>query len=374
MEFDWNRAIAPLPSAHFLQTEQWALVKQSIGWIPHFVYWDRTGEMNLWREGLPTPSAVTAAALILERKINLGRVNTGLSMLYIPKGPLFDGGINSGKIILEHIKEFAQKRKAIYIKIDPDLVVGTGIEGLDSTPDNEGIAFRKSLQATGWRYSPDQVQFKNTVQLDLVSDIDDMLASMKPKTRYNIRLAEKKGVKIRPGTMKDLPQLYMMYAETALRDHFILRPEKYYLFTWELFMEKLMAEPLIAEVEGVPVAAVFIIRFAGKAWYVYGMSTQIHREKMPNHLLQWRAILRAKEVGCTCYDFWGAPSVFAESDPLWGVYKFKEGFGGQVVRTVGAWDFALKPTLYRITTIFLPKILEFLRRNARKQLSAASQL
>jgi lipid II:glycine glycyltransferase (peptidoglycan interpeptide bridge formation enzyme) len=165
-----------------------------------------------------------------------------------------------------------------------------------------------------------------------------------------------------------------MYAETALRDHFILRHEQYYMFTWELFMQKQMAEPLIAEVEGVPVAAVFMIRFAGKAWYVYGMSKQIHREKMPNHLLQWQAILRAKEVGCTCYDFWGAPSVFKESDPLWGVFKFKEGFGGKVVRTVGAWDFALRPTLYRTTTILLPKILDLLRRNARKQLSAASQL
>jgi lipid II:glycine glycyltransferase (peptidoglycan interpeptide bridge formation enzyme) len=295
-------------------------------------------------------------------------------MLYIPKGPLFGGGINSGKIILEHIKEFAQERKAIYIKIDPDTVVGTGIEGLDANPDNEGVAFRNYIQATGWRYSPDQVQFKNTIRLDLVPNIDVMLASMKPKTRYNIRLAEKKGVKIRPGTMKDLALLYRMYAETALRDHFILRHEQYYMFTWELFMQKQMAEPLIAEVEGVPVAAVFMIRFAGKAWYVYGMSKQIHREKMPNHLLQWQAILRAKEVGCTCYDFWGAPSVFKESDPLWGVFKFKEGFGGKVVRTVGAWDFALRPTLYRTTTILLPKILDLLRRNARKQLSAASQL
>ena len=294
-------------------------------------------------------------------------------MLYIPKGPLFDGGIKNGKLILEQIKAFAQKRKAIFIKIDPDIVVGTGIEGGDATIDNEGIAFHNFIQATGWQYSPDQVQFKNTIQLDLVPDNEVLIASMKPKTRYNIRLAEKKGVYIKPGAMQDLPQLYRMYAETALRDHFILRHEQYYLFTWGLFMENLMAEPLIAEVEGIPVAAVFIIRFGGKAWYVYGMSKQIHREKMPNHLLQWQAILRAKEVGCTCYDFWGAPSVFTENDPLWGVFKFKEGFGGQVVRTIGAWDFALRPNLYRTTTIILPKILDILRRKARRQLSITPQ-
>jgi len=202
---------------------------------------------------------------------------------------------------------------------------------------------------------------------------------MKQKTRYNIRLAEKKGVSLRIGALEDLPMLYKMYAETSVRDGFVIRDEGYYKMVWETFMRSNVStlessqvetfglsdfptcEPLIAEVDGEPVAAIFVFYFAGRAYYVYGMSRGVHREKMPTYLLQWEAMKRAKAKGCTVYDLWGAPEVFDERDSMWGVYRFKEGLGGQVVRTLGAWDFAPSPLWYKMYSEIIPRVLDVMR-------------
>jgi lipid II:glycine glycyltransferase (peptidoglycan interpeptide bridge formation enzyme) len=225
----------------------------------------------------------------------------------------------------------------------------------------------EDLRAGGWRFSDEQVQFRNTVLIDLTPDLDRLLANMKQKTRYNIRLAERKGVTVRTGATADLPLLYQMYAETARRDDFVIRDESYYLSLWTTMLAAGLAEPLLAEVDGEPVAGVVIFRFAGRAWYMQGMSRPAHREKMPNYLLQWEAMLRAKASGCTVYDLWGAPDEFVESDPLWGVYRFKEGLGGQVSRGLGAWDLPIKPLAYRLYTQILPAVLERMRRRGKER-------
>jgi lipid II:glycine glycyltransferase (peptidoglycan interpeptide bridge formation enzyme) len=118
-------------------------------------------------------------------------------------------------------------------------------------------------------------------------------------------------------------------------------------------------------VDGEAVAALIVFRFCGKAWYLYGMSRSLHREKMPNYLLQWEAMRRAKAAGCTVYDLWGAPEVFNESDPLWGVFRFKLGLGGVVHRTIGAWDLPIRPVLYRLYTHLLPRLLAIMRRRGQ---------
>jgi lipid II:glycine glycyltransferase (peptidoglycan interpeptide bridge formation enzyme) len=120
-------------------------------------------------------------------------------------------------------------------------------------------------------------------------------------------------------------------------------------------------EALIAEVNNEPVSAIFVFYFAKRAYYVYGMSRDIHREKMPTYLLQWEAMKRARARGCKTYDLWGAPDVFDESDSMWGVYRFKEGLGGQVVRTLGAWDFAPNPFWYKLYSEIIPRVLDVMR-------------
>lgn len=172
--------------------------------------------------------------------------------------------------------------------------------------------------------------------------------------------------------------LYRMYAETSIRDGFIIREEAYYRTIWETFMSTQIARnlpfaiPLIAEFSGEPIAAVFIFGFSSKAYYLYGMSRENHREKMPNYLLQWEAIKLARDYGCLEYDLWGAPDEFNEMDPLWGVFRFKEGLGGIVIRTLGAWDYPVNPFLYKIYTKTLPKILNIMRMRGRTQIKKAA--
>lgn len=354
----WNRWIAQLPGAHILQTWQWGQVKARFGWEPLPRVWrDRAGQLS-------------AAALVLSRTIPLARFATRLRVMYVPKGPLLrdwgDPGLR-GRVLAE-LQALAKSQGAIFIKIDPDVRVGEGLPASqEADQDPTGRAVIAELLAAGWRYSTEQVQFRNTVLIDLAASEEELLARMKPKTRYNIRLAARKGVQVRSGSEADFELLYRMYAETSLRDHFAIREQAYYREVWGTFMRAGLAEPLVAEVAGEPVAGLLIFYFARRAWYLYGMSRQVHREKMPNYLLQWEAIRRAKAAGCLCYDLWGAPDTFDETDRLWGVYRFKEGLGGKVVRHIGAWDFPVRPDYYRLYMEILPKILSWMRvRGARR--------
>jgi lipid II:glycine glycyltransferase (peptidoglycan interpeptide bridge formation enzyme) len=204
--------------------------------------------------------------------------------------------------------------------------------------------------------------------LDLTGSEEEWLARMKQKTRYNLRIAFKKGVQVREGGYDDFPLIYRMYAETSIRDGFIIRLEDYYSKVWRTFIEHNMADLLVAEYQNEPIAALFLFHFANKAWYLYGMSSQVHRDKMPNYLLQWKAMQLARDHGCKSYDLWGAPDKLDESDPLWGVYRFKEGLGAKVIHTLGAWDYTSRPQLYRLFNRTLPAILNIMRRRGEKSI------
>lgn len=351
----WNERIGRLPGAHALQTSHWAAVKHPNGWKPLYVEWGNpAGELE-------------AAALILARTISIGGYAARMKVLYCPRGPLLDWS-NQGlrEQVLADLSEIARQQGAIFIKIDPDLPVGTGIPGgSDDLPDPTGLKTLADLQARGWKLSAEQIQFRNTAVIDLTRDETALLAGMKQKTRYNIRLAERKGVVVRAAGPDALSALYQMYAETSVRDGFVIREEAYYQLAWGEFLRAGLGEALVAEVDGEPVAGIVLFRFGGTAWYMFGMSRDKHREKMPSYLLQWAAMQRSKAAGCRRYDLWGAPDIFNERDSMWGVFRFKEGLGAQVVRTIGAWDLPVQPVFYALYTQILPRILDFLRRRGK---------
>ena len=363
---EWDEIISRLPEPHFLQTWEWAQVKAKYGWIPMpFVWQDDSGH-------------IVAATMILKKQIISRGFAAYLSILYAPKGPLLDwDNITLRTRVLNDLQTYARKQGAIFLKIDPDIILGRGVPSSDGDVlDNSGQAARSELTRRGWIYSSDQIQFRNTVLIDVTSTEEEMLARMKPKTRYNVRLAEKKGVTVRTGTVDDLPMLYKMYAETSIRDGFVIRDENYYLTVWKLFMSNIQifklsnlptCEPLIAEVDGQPVSAIFLFMFAGRAYYVYGMSRNLHREKMPTYLLQWEGMKHAKANGCNAYDLWGAPDVFDESDSMWGVYRFKEGLGGNVIRTLGAYDFAPSKLWYKLYAEIVPRVLDVMRSRGKEK-------
>ena len=366
----WNELIASLPIPHLLQTWEWSQGKAKYGWQAMPFVW--TGRQTVVSHPQSADSGQpVAAAMVLKRSIPIGGFAKKMCVLYVPKGPLMNWNDTAlRQRVLGDLQAFAKRQGAVFIKVDPDVALGTGIPGTGKAIEfSNGQEVRLELMDRGWKFSQDQIQFRNTVLIDLSPSEDELMAHMKQKTRYNVHLAKKKGVTVRVGTMDDLPQLYRMYAETSVRDNFLIREEGYYQTVWRNFMSnpasgsglQPFSEPLIAELDGQAVAAVSLFYFARQAVYLFGMSRDEHREKMPNHLLQWEAVRRAKALGCRTYNLWGAPNEFDESDDLWGVFRFKEGLGGYVLRTIGAWDFTHNPVLYKLYTEILPRLMDIMR-------------
>lgn len=368
---EWDGALLALSNPHVLQSWAWGEFKARYGWRAMRLLFVEAGR-------------TVAAASVLERR--LGRFPA--AVLYVPKGPALDWD-NCGvrEQVVAELEALARQRRALFVKIDPDVYYPEGARasgaraGLGPVPAGSGVvntgdghtcggrpecaeALAEMLTARGWRSSAEQIQYRNTVLLDLTQTEEALLSSMKQKSRYNVRLAQRRGVTVREGSTRDLPLFYQLYAETAARDRFLIRPAEYYVDAWGIFLEAGGTRLLLAEVEGETVAGLMLFTFGPTAWYMYGASSDRHREDMPNHLLQWEACRTAKAAGCRLYDLWGAPDRLEEADPMWGVYQFKVGLGGRTARGVGAWDFPSRALGYRLYTDVMPRVLNWMRRRA----------
>ncbi len=330
-----------LPCSHVLQSWQWGEFKRKTGrWAPLRLAFERSGQ-------------IVAMASLLTRKMG------PLKVMYVSKGPALDyADIELTEQVLAELEHRAKAFGVLWLKIDPDVIAATGMpSSSDFQPHETGRAIEEMLRKRGWRFSDSQVQFRNTLNIDLERSEDGILAAMSGNTRRKIRVATKKGVLVRSATIDDLPLLYRLYQITGERDRFLIRPFDYYRRAWEQFMRAGLAQAFIAEYNGVAIAHVILFHFGRKCWYFYGASADEERERMPNYALQWAAIKWAKAQGYAIYDMWGAPDNFDESDSLWGVYQFKRGFRGQLTRHIGAWDFAAHPTLYYVYAKMLPRML-----------------
>lgn len=311
----WDALVAAHPACTILQTSRWAHLKATFGWD--------------WEIVTPNPAA-TGGALILYRSLpfKLGTI------AYVPRGPLVDwNDAQAVNATFEALRAAARRHRAWALWLEPEM---------RDTPDA-----RAHLRACNLRPVTRNIQPLRTIIVDIAPAEDVILAQMRSKTRYNIRLAERKGVTVREGTVDDAPAFYALMTETGSRDAFGIHSEAYYRRVFELFLPTGHAALLLAEVGGELVAALVVFALGTKAWYLYGASSERHREKMPPYALQWTAIRWAKARGCTSYDLWGIPDFDEETleaeftqrnEGLWGVYRFKRGFGGQVVRCVGLWE------------------------------------
>lgn len=331
-----------------MQSWEWGEFKRATtGWHPQRLAFEKDGR-------------VVAMASIGVRKTGF------LKVMYVSKGPVLDYR-NTALFneVITRLENRAKQQHAIWLKIDPDVILATGLpDSEEDTSETIGATVRDSLQSRGWTFSDSQVQFRNTVSVDLTQSEDDILMAMSGNTRRKVRTAEKKNVTIRSASLDDLPILYNLYQVTGERDDFLIRPFEYYKQAWQKFMEVDLAHALIAEYEGKPIAHVILLHFGKKCWYFYGASSNEERNRMPNYALQWEAMKWAKSQGYTIYDMWGAPNVFDESDSMYGVYEFKRGFRGAVVRHIGAWDYAPNQLLYKGYTEAMPRILNFMKGNS----------
>ena len=274
----WDDALGQLPSPHALQRWAWGEFKSRWGWCAE--RWLLCNE-----DGKPR-----AAVQLLKRTIS----RLPVCVLYAPKGPVtldLDAYADARALI----EQRARHHRAIWAKADGDLQTLSRL-GRGQGEGGDLADLRHQLHQRRWRFSASQIQFRNTGLSALTSD-DDMLAAMKPKTRYNIRLAEKRGVTVRiasPIGDDDARLLYDMYAETSKRDGFRIREAAYYFDAWRA----MKAVGFVAEKDGEPLAGIVLFTFAQRAWYFYGMSRDVGREHMPNHLLQWTAMRWARGHGC----------------------------------------------------------------------------
>jgi lipid II:glycine glycyltransferase (peptidoglycan interpeptide bridge formation enzyme) len=311
---EWSQHLQSHPDVHLLQTGEWGELKSNFGWEP----------VRLINGGM--------GVQILFRKLPL-RFTIG----YIPKG-------NIEPSLWPEIDSVCKQKNAIFIKLEPD-------------------AWDDPLLSRGEgrvRVSPHNIQPPRTIIVNLRGSEEDILARMKQKTRYNIRLAEKKGVTVR--TWDDIESFHKMMLVTGDRDRFGIHSLEYYRCAYELFHPRGMCELLVAEYEDKPLAALMGFARGSRAWYFYGASTDEERNRMPTYLLQWEAMKWAKARGCEEYDLWGVPdeeeatleaNFEKRQDGLWGVYRFKRGFGGELKRAAQAMDRVYNPLLYWVYLRFM---------------------
>ncbi|MBC7223088.1 MAG: peptidoglycan bridge formation glycyltransferase FemA/FemB family protein [Anaerolineae bacterium] len=319
-EATWDAFVAGHPHGHILQTSRWAALKAQFGWRPCLVTLTRGRDL-------------AGGALLLFRRLPMGQ-----SVAYAPKGPVVDWAqADLAGELLAALDDVARREGAWYLKVEPEV------------PEGDAPA-PQALQGAGYRAAPRPVQPRSTIWVDLTASPDEMLARMKPKTRYNVRLAGRKEVEVRAAAPEDLPAFYRLMQATAARDGFPIHAAAYYEAAYRLFVPAGWGRLFLAHGPEGLLAGLMAFAFGGKAWYMYGASSDAGRHRMPNYLLQWEAMQWARAQGCHTYDLWGIPdevgqnpeafarTVTDRSGGLWGVYRFKQGFGGQVVRYVGAYD------------------------------------
>ena len=315
----WDRLVASDPRGHLLQTFAWGELKGSFGWEPVRVAVEQDG-------------ALVAGAQVLYRR--LGPLSVG----YIPKGPvLLRGEPQVAQALWQAVHEQSQRRRALFLKIEPE-----------RRDDDE----RYLAQLRDWGFAPSQetIQPRRTIVVSLSEDEDTILGRMKSKWRYNIRLSVRKGIEVREGSLADVDTFYRLMITTGQRDAFAVHSPAYYRQAFRLFAQDDRVCLLLACLEGEPIAGLMAYAFGGQSWYMYGASANKERSRMPNHALQWRAMRWAKGKGCCQYDLWGVTDQEDGSSnrALAGVERFKRGFGGQIVRYLGAYDHVYHKVLFSL--------------------------
>ncbi|HEX7974194.1 MAG TPA: peptidoglycan bridge formation glycyltransferase FemA/FemB family protein [Anaerolineales bacterium] len=341
---EWEEFLSSYPDAHILQTGAWGELKAGFGW--------ETARLALGDPGKPG----AAGAQVLFRRLPLG-----MRIAYIPKGPVGEGMAESCpakenerpdrlKQFWQEVDKLCRARNSVFLIVEPDLWEPSAekrVSGFASPRASAGLQ--------GFRPGTRSIQPNRTIRIDVSGEEAEILARMKQKTRYNLRLAQKKGVVVRASA--DLETFYGLMALTGERDAFGVHSLAYYRRAYALFRPRGECELLIAEFEGRPLAGLMAFAHGTRAWYFYGASSNEYRELMPAYLLQWEAMRWARQRGCTEYDLWGVPdedeavleaNFETRSGDLWGVYRFKRGFGGKLARACGPWERVYNPALYAL--------------------------
>lgn len=327
-ETQWAEFIALQPRTHVLQQPAWGTLKAAYGW-------------GVERVALADGEKLIAGAQLLFRALPF-RLGT---MAYLPMGG-FVAHDDLWMPLWNAIDACAKHHRAAFLKWEPGIYRDT------PAPNFTRLSFRSS---------PQTIQPPNTILIDISGSDDEILARMNQGTRRKIRQSGKNDVRYYEGTRADIPKFNAMMQTTGARNEFGVHAPDYYELAYDLFVPQ-SAALILAEHEGVPLAGIMVFAAGKTAWYLYGASSNEKRNLMAAYGVQWAAIQWAKARGCTVYDLWGIPDADEStleaqfenrSDGLWGVYGFKRGWGGEVVRSAGAWDKVYNPLVYKLYQLAL---------------------
>lgn len=326
-------------NTHFMQSSEWARVKGN---------WKN--EVILVRDD---SGKIAGCMSVLIQKIPV----LNYSMLYCPRGPVCDADdkIVFGKL-MDSLKELAKREKAFIFRMDP--AIPNSNEEFRNLARENGIRLKSNINHDINKV----IQPKYEMQLNIKDKTEDeLLASFGQKTRYNIRLAAKKGVTIEEGTDDDIDEFFSILTETSQRDQFTIRNVSYYKKVYEIMKEKDHVKLYFARFNDKRIATTLEIIYGNKAWYLYGGSLREHSNVMPNYLLQWTMIKEAMKRGCEFYNFGGVSGYIDEHASGYGVFRFKKGFNPEFIEYVDELDIVFKPfinTLFNIAN----KVRRLLRR------------
>jgi len=304
---------------NFQQSLEWAKVKQS---------WKR--EVILAED---TNGKINGSLMVLVRKIPFFG-----NIMYSARGPVCDiHNIEVLRQITEGAKELAKKYNAIVLRIEPDI-------------KSDDVDFRNIMLELGYSIKDDAKNFRDEIQPRYVFRLDtknktedEIFKNFHQKTRYNVRLATKKGVTVKEGTREDLKDFHKIMVTTGIRDGFITRPLEYFEKMYDCLGPEHM-KILMAYYDGKPISGVIPIMYGNKTWYLYGASSNEHRNLMPNYLLQWEMIKIAISRKSDIYDLRGVPGIADDSN---GLYRFKKGFGAEYTEFIGEVYIPFKPLTYK---------------------------
>ena len=283
---------------HVIQSFEWGKFRESLG-IP------------VLRYGLYENSKLIRVFQLTLHKIPFTDKYVG----YLPKGPFPDKGL------AQALKQISKKNDCAFIKIEPDIEVSNETPSIDSS-------FRKS---------PKPLFTKYDFVLDITKPEEELLKNMHPKTRYNIKLAQKHNVKVEEKLDDKAFEIYLkFYFETTRRQGYHGHNEEYHLKVWQILKKMNMARLLIAYYQNQPLTAWMLLNFKDTLYYPYGGSSKEHPEVMANNLVAWEAIKLGKKLKLKKFDMWGALGPNAsKNDPWFGFHRFKQGYGGKLVEYIG---------------------------------------
>jgi hypothetical protein len=258
---------------------------------------------------------------------------TGLTIGYCPKSLMPD------KQEMKEIGGLARDKRAIMVKWEPGVRLTE-----ESEKDVNELARSRMWQAGKSLFT------KHSFWLDLTPSEDEILAGMNQKTRYNIRLASKRGVEIvEDKSEAGFEDYWRLTEETTKRQGFYAHTREYHYHMWQEMVESGGGHLLKAVYQGEVLAAWILFELNGVFYYPYGASSSKHREVMASNLMMWEVIRLGKRLGCTRLDMWGSLSENPDTkDPWYGFHRFKQGYGGELVACVGTFDQVIDKRLYTI--------------------------